>query len=124
MSSPLLNPEQPKRQVVEWSRLIPGEPPGLRDWRKKVGQSARSRGPQRISAIAAEPEESHLRTTLTRLMPGPMHSRMATRWFRSMTADFALVALNWLLIGAVLVPLRIIFPNVRSFNYAEGAPLS
>jgi exopolysaccharide biosynthesis polyprenyl glycosylphosphotransferase len=41
-----------------------------------------------------------------------------------MAADFALVALNWLLIGAMLVPLRIIFPNVRSFNYAEGAPLS
>jgi exopolysaccharide biosynthesis polyprenyl glycosylphosphotransferase len=41
-----------------------------------------------------------------------------------MAADFALVALNWLLIGAVLVPLRMIFPRVRSFDYAAGAPVS
>ena len=41
-----------------------------------------------------------------------------------MAADFALVALNWLLMGAVLVPLRMIFPRVRSFDYAAGAPVS
>ncbi len=34
-----------------------------------------------------------------------------------MAADFALVALNWLLIGALLVPLRVLFPHVRSFGY-------
>jgi exopolysaccharide biosynthesis polyprenyl glycosylphosphotransferase len=41
----------------------------------------------------------------------------------SMAADFALVALSWLFIGAMLVPLRILFPHVRSFNYAAGSPL-
>jgi len=47
---------------------------------------------------------------------------MAWRWVRSIAADFALVALNWLLIGAVLVPLRALFPHVRTFRYAAGAP--
>jgi exopolysaccharide biosynthesis polyprenyl glycosylphosphotransferase len=39
-----------------------------------------------------------------------------------MAADFALVALNWLSIGALLVPLRVLFPHVRMFDYAAGAP--
>ena len=30
--------------------------------------------------------------------------------------------LNWLLIGALLVPLRVLFPQVRMFEYAAGAP--
>ena len=34
------------------------------------------------------------------------------------------MALNWLLIGALLVPLRMLFPRVRSFGYAAGAPVS
>jgi len=42
----------------------------------------------------------------------------------SMAADFALVALNWLLIGATQVPLRGLFPHVRLFEYAAGAPVS
>ena len=49
---------------------------------------------------------------------------MAWRWVRSTAADFALVALNWLLLGALLVPLRVLFPHVRSFEYAAGAPVS
>jgi exopolysaccharide biosynthesis polyprenyl glycosylphosphotransferase len=49
---------------------------------------------------------------------------MAWRWARSTAVDFALVAVNWLLIGAVLVPLRALFPHVRLFEYAAGAPVS
>jgi exopolysaccharide biosynthesis polyprenyl glycosylphosphotransferase len=124
MSSPLLNPEHQKPQVVDWSRLIPGETPGFRHGRKKASQSVRSRAPEKISEIAAEPPESPPKNTLTLLMPGPLQSRMAGRWLRSMAADFASVALNWLLIGAVLVPLRMIFPRVRSFDYAAGSPVS
>jgi exopolysaccharide biosynthesis polyprenyl glycosylphosphotransferase len=41
-----------------------------------------------------------------------------------MANDFALVALNWLLIGALEVPLRESFPRVRLFRYAAGAPVS
>jgi exopolysaccharide biosynthesis polyprenyl glycosylphosphotransferase len=41
-----------------------------------------------------------------------------------MIADWVLVALNWLLVGAVLVPLRELFPGVWSFGYAAGQPIS
>jgi exopolysaccharide biosynthesis polyprenyl glycosylphosphotransferase len=56
------------------------------------------------------------------LMPGPLQDRTAWRWVRCTAADFALVALNWLSIGALLVPLRVWFPHVRTFAYAAGAP--
>ena len=93
--------------------------------RKKEAESSCSICvPEKISEIATEPPESQPESALTLLMPGPMRSRTAARWLRSMVADFALVALNWLLIGAVLVPLRMIFPRVRSFDYAAGAPVS
>jgi exopolysaccharide biosynthesis polyprenyl glycosylphosphotransferase len=49
---------------------------------------------------------------------------MAILWLLSIAADFALVALNWLLIGALLVPLRLLFPHVHLFEYAAGAPFS
>ncbi|HUA14235.1 MAG TPA: sugar transferase [Verrucomicrobiae bacterium] len=41
---------------------------------------------------------------------------------RSTAADFALVGLNWLLVGALLVPLRTLFPRVRVFAYDAGLP--
>ena len=37
-----------------------------------------------------------------------------------MAADFLLVALDWLLVGALLVPLHILFPRVRLFGFAPG----
>jgi hypothetical protein len=43
---------------------------------------------------------------------------MAGSWARSTAADAALVTLNWLLIGALLVPLRTFFPQVHSFGFA------
>ncbi len=41
-----------------------------------------------------------------------------------MAADFVMVALGWLLMGACLVPLRAVFPWVWSFKYSAGAPMS
>lgn len=58
------------------------------------------------------------------LVPSPLHDRMTWNWVRSTVVDFALVAVNWLLIGALLVPLRALFPHVRLFLYAAGAPRS
>jgi exopolysaccharide biosynthesis polyprenyl glycosylphosphotransferase len=49
-------------------------------------------------------------------------SRSRWRCCRSIAADFALVALNWLLIGALLVPLRRMFPQVWLFKFNQGAP--
>jgi exopolysaccharide biosynthesis polyprenyl glycosylphosphotransferase len=49
---------------------------------------------------------------------------MAWELVSATVVDFALVAMNWLLIGALLVPLRGLFPHVRLFEYAAGAPVS
>jgi exopolysaccharide biosynthesis polyprenyl glycosylphosphotransferase len=39
-------------------------------------------------------------------------------------ADWVMVSVNWLLLGALLVPLRMLFPRVLLFRYAMGAPLT
>jgi exopolysaccharide biosynthesis polyprenyl glycosylphosphotransferase len=41
-----------------------------------------------------------------------------------MATDWALIALNWLLVGALLIPLRVLFPGVRSFEFAAGSPVA
>jgi len=61
---------------------------------------------------------------LALLLPGPMQGRMARGWVRLVAADFALVGVNWLLLGALLVPLHRMFPQVRLFVYAAGRPFS
>jgi len=58
------------------------------------------------------------------LVPGPLQDQMAWKLVSATVVDFALVAVNWLLIGALLVPLRGLFPHVRLFEYAAGAPVS
>jgi exopolysaccharide biosynthesis polyprenyl glycosylphosphotransferase len=77
-----------------------------------------------LSEIAAEAAGRAPKNALWLLVPGPLQDRMAWKWMRSTVADFALVALNWLLIGALLVPLRVLFPSVRLFEYKAGAPVS
>ena len=72
--------------------------------------------------MAIEAQASKRDNALMFLVPGPLQSRTAGRWVRGTAADFALVALNWLSIGALLVPLRVMFPHVRTFAYAAGAP--
>jgi len=122
VSSPLLNPEQQKPQAVDWARLIPGETPTVRGGGKKPAGSVGGT-PEKVSEIATEAAPSVPGKALTLLVPAPLQSRMAWRWVRSTAADFALVALNWLLLGALLVALRVLFPHVRLFEYGAGAPV-
>ncbi len=124
MSSPFLNPARQGPQVVDWARLIPGESPAFVAGRKKPAGSVRPATSGKVSPIATEGAERVPERALALFMPGPLQSRMALKWARSTAADFALVALNWLLIGALMVPLRALFPHVRSFAYAAGAPVS
>jgi exopolysaccharide biosynthesis polyprenyl glycosylphosphotransferase len=56
--------------------------------------------------------------------PKPLQGRRATQWLQMMSIDFALVILNWLVVGAALVPLRVLFPQRRLFEFAAGAPIS
>jgi len=58
------------------------------------------------------------------LLPGLLQSRLAGTRLRSIAADFGLVMLNWLLIGALQVPLRALYPELRLFGYTAGAPSS
>jgi exopolysaccharide biosynthesis polyprenyl glycosylphosphotransferase len=124
MSSPLLHPGQQKAQVVDWARLIPGDTQLFRGGGKKRPQPVRSGAPEKVAEISVGEGASAKQNALSLLIPGPLQNRMAWKWLRATFADFALVALNWLLIGALLVPLRMLFPHVRSFRYAAGAPLS
>jgi exopolysaccharide biosynthesis polyprenyl glycosylphosphotransferase len=53
-----------------------------------------------------------------------MNSQRGWNRLPSIAADCALVGLNWLLIGALVVALRILFPQVRLFEHAAPAPRS
>jgi exopolysaccharide biosynthesis polyprenyl glycosylphosphotransferase len=124
MSSPLLHPGEQKAQVVDWARLIPGETQVFRGGAKKRAQGVRARTPEKLTEIGTRAVLGAPPNALTLLIPGPLQNRMAWRWVRATAADFALVTLNWLLIGALLVPLRMLFPRVWSFAYDAGAPVS
>jgi exopolysaccharide biosynthesis polyprenyl glycosylphosphotransferase len=119
----LLNSKQQKPQMVDWARLIPGETPAFRAGGKKPTRSVRPFAPDKVSEMTGivAPAPHNLWTFF---LPGPLQSRTAWRWAYSTAADFALVAVNWLLIGALQVPLRGLFPHVRLFDYAAGAPAS
>lgn len=124
MSSPFLHPEQQEPQVVDWARLIPGEGPAFHGGGKKPVQSVRPRVPENVSEITTDAATSAPGNALTLLMPGPLQKRKAWRLARSAVDDLALVTLNWLSIGALLVPLRVLFPHVRVFEYVTRAPVS
>lgn len=115
MSSLSVQPGNHERHRGGCARLIPGDEPMPR---------VEERKPPRSVGMAAEVRvwPRRKRERLTEFMPGPLQGRMARRWARSMAADCALVALNWLLVGAALVPLRAAFPRVALFGYAAGAP--
>jgi exopolysaccharide biosynthesis polyprenyl glycosylphosphotransferase len=104
--------------VVDWARLIPGEAPAFHRG-KKPAQSVRNDLAEKLLTMgtAGAPE-----TTLKSVIPGPTQNRGARRRVCCVVDDFALVMLNWLTIGALLVPLRVLFPHMRMFEYAAGAP--
>jgi exopolysaccharide biosynthesis polyprenyl glycosylphosphotransferase len=122
VSVALMNPREQESQVGDWARMIPGE--GQVSPGKKRPQSVNpTTAPKRFDSVPQE-EANTPESPWRLLVPSPLQSRMAWRWTRSMAADWALVSLNWLLLGALLVPLRMLFPQVRSFGYGAGAPVS
>ena len=123
MQSPSPNPRQREPQPVNCERLIPGETHAS-PAKKKPPHGVRPFPPQKVPELSSETTASAPGPGLAFLVPRPLLSRAAWRWLRSITADFALIALNWLMIGALLVPLRGLFPRVWVFAYAAGAPAS
>jgi len=122
VSSPLLNPQHQQTPVHGWERLIPGEAPPPNS--KKLPRSVKpAELPSEIIADTSQEEKSQpTERTIGLLMPAPLQARTAARWLRSVAADFAFVGTNWLFTGALLVPLRMLFPRVRAFTYGAGAP--
>jgi exopolysaccharide biosynthesis polyprenyl glycosylphosphotransferase len=133
--SPIPNPAQQEPPGAEWARLIPGAAPtvsGKKPVQSTRMQSARPQSPrtqstkttgsEKILDFLSTPAAVAPKRAIAMLVPHPMQGRAAWKWVRSTAADFALVALDWLLIGALLVPLRALFPYVRLFHYDAGAP--
>jgi exopolysaccharide biosynthesis polyprenyl glycosylphosphotransferase len=116
------NPEHYRPPKVDWARLIPGQSPVF--GQKKPQQSVKpiSRVGSQKFAISAQAQPS--KRPLAAWLPGVVLSRSSERLLCSIAADYALVALNWLLIGALLVPLRQLFPHVWIFKFDQGSPVS
>jgi len=107
---------------LDCARLIPGASPIFSSHGRKPVRSVRLG----ISTNGAEATKDLDRLggrAMTLLLPSPLQGSMALAWGRSVAADVALVGLNWLLVGALLVPMHAMFPRARLFVYAEGRPL-
>ncbi len=121
MSSLSYSPNKEEAEHAEWARLIPGREPVFRVARKKPPRAVK---PFELHEVEKPAPTAEPKTAFALLMPKPLQSRIAAEWLQSMAFDFALVTLNWLAVGAALVPLRVLFPNRRLFEFAAGAPLS
>jgi exopolysaccharide biosynthesis polyprenyl glycosylphosphotransferase len=123
------HPDEPAAKSNEapetgaFARLIPGEIAAIRSGVRKPPASLGKAGREKLWNIAEISGPQAREDRLAFLLPPPMQSRDAGNWLRSVSADLALVTLNWLLIGALLVPMRMLFPRTRVFGYATGAPL-
>lgn len=120
MSSLSFNPQAKKSPPAEWERLIPGGRSAFRGAGKKPSHSVGTLRLHEVETFETETSE----TVLGFFTPKPLQGRRATQWVQTMSIDFALVFLNWLVVGAALVPLRVLFPHPRLFEFAAGAPTS
>jgi exopolysaccharide biosynthesis polyprenyl glycosylphosphotransferase len=127
VSIPYRNPASPEAHAAVPARMIPAElpfrgrkpPQPLRQVRSTTGSAA-----SKLAAIGVDGLDRTRASGLALLWPLPLLKRTGRRWARATAADFALVALNWLLLGALLVPLRTLFPQIHVFAYDSGAPAS
>ena len=74
-----------------------------------------------MAEFSAQDADRAVETPWSFLLPRPLHTSRASTWLRSAGADFSLVSLDWLVLGAILVPLRGFFPAVWTFQYALGS---
>jgi len=121
VSAAALKPAEEKMDAAEWGRLIPGSESVFDRRTRKRPQSIRPLG---SATSPGAVQEAPPAGRIACLQPRPLQSRVGWNWLRCTTTDWALVCLNWLIVGAVLVPLREQFPQVWSFGYAAGAPIA
>lgn len=123
MSTVLANPSKRISQIEEWERLIPGVQTVSRATDRKPPQSVRPFAVGERNSLCPDssgPAES----AFALLIPKPLRSRTGWRWAQATALDFALVALNWLAIGALLLPFRAVFEERHWFEFAAGSPVS
>lgn len=108
-------------ETVAFARLIPGETSAIRKGARKPPSSVKNGGPVRLHTVAEIPEATPALHDLAFLLPAPMRTR-AWKWLRPVSADFALVVLDWLLLDALLFALRTAFPQRWIFRYMAGEP--
>jgi exopolysaccharide biosynthesis polyprenyl glycosylphosphotransferase len=113
---------RPGKETAAFARLIPGETSAIRKSARKPPSATGNGRLERLCPVADIPVRIPHEDSLAFLLPPPMRTRNAWNWLRSVSADFALVMLDWLLLGALLVPLRTVFPQRWVFRYAAGAP--
>lgn len=117
MSSVLIHRTHPQANYSECARLIPGEVPASRATFKKPPSSVKptlltNMGPT-PTAGAALPE-----SLLSLLAPRPLQSRTTWGCPQSIGLDCVLIALNWLSLGVLLVPFRVMLPDIPLFEFA------
>lgn len=122
MSVVAINRPEQQAEAVPWARLIPGQGHSFPEHVNKRPQAfVKQYGPS-TKAPSERRNVGFVQRRLAILKPLPLRSRSADKWIRSIGTDWALISLNWLLVGAALVPLREHFPLVWSFRYAAGTP--
>ena len=121
MSLVSMSPTAGERSTGEWARLIPGEEPVSWGRRKKPSRLIHQGLHEIPSGHVASDQNGGV---LTLLLPKPLQKRMAKQWVLCMSVDCALIVINWLAIGALLVPLRALFPHRRVVQFDQGTPLS
>ncbi len=123
MSTILLSPRQARKEEGRWPRLIPGET-------GKPIHTEQRKGPQSVRTVsghvglASTPQSDPRESVRTLLLPRPLQRRSANQWFWSMAADFALIAVSWLLVGTLLMLLQPAPMGVRWFELGETGEVS
>ena len=121
MSSVVANPS-PEHHETEWARLIPGEIPEVKNPGRKPPAPVK---PFLLGKDAdPRPLAGRRETTLEMWLPRPLQSRTADKWVLSMVVDFALVALNWMLLGIFGAPLGTSLPHSPEGSENVGAAIS
>ena len=108
-----------KTPEAEWAaRLIPGVAVPFRGSLKKPSRSLMPKfefpAEEAWPAPADPATKTFSETALGLILPSPLKTRDRERWLRLMAADFTLVGLNWLLVGAVSLFTRPLEPLAPS----------
>jgi exopolysaccharide biosynthesis polyprenyl glycosylphosphotransferase len=124
VSSVLANPS-PEPHQTEWARLIPGEIPEGKGGKKPSASVKPFLLEKDADGESSAPRPTGRReATLELWLPRPLLSRAADKWMLSMVVDFALVALNWMLLATLGAPLRTSLPRSPEISRNVDAAMS